>query len=1024
MFCFLSMQAQTHYYYYNNQKVFINLDREYLGINSTSQGDFLSNYSESYLSKSSTIENKESKYANPTDNNLIKNYYSEIQVKNQIKDNLTNYFGFINTLNNNTNIIKVSPCFKTLSGKRLGLSNYFYVKLKSVTDLSLLTNYAQQNNSVIIGQDPYMPKWYILKCAKTNPKNSLEYANQFHETGLFETSEPEFVYHDLQASNDPFFNNQWGIKNTGQYGATFAGIDVKAEQAWALATGTNVKTAVFDHGFEMNHPDLLGNVFGTGFDATNGTSPSQVRGSHGTPCAGIIGALQNNNIGVSGVAPNTKLISISINLQFSDTPLQLASGFNWARTNNVDIISNSWGGYAPSNIITDAISLAINTGRNGKGCLVVFAAGNENNTNIRYPGSAIPDVIVVGAMSPCGQRKNPSSCDGEGWGSCYGTQLDVVAPGVKMATTDRQGTNGYTTTDYTQEFNGTSSACPVVAGVCALVLSANPCLTGQQVRNIIEQTSQKVGGYSYTTTAGRPNGTWNNEMGYGLVNAFAAVQMALSMGSADLNLMVKDSQDDTGVEPNTVTQYMWTSDNIWVRNNNDSGLVHENPDYSANGNPNYIKVRVINKSCVTSTGNEQLKLYWAKASTALGYPNPWMGGINHPTTGASMGNPVGTLTIPVIPAGGETILTFPWQVPNPVNYGSDGDQWHFCLLARIEASTDPMTFPETWDLNANVRNNNNIAWKNVTVVDVLPNNIVNPGGVVAIGNPFDHPKAFFLELVVADLETGKPIYQEAEVGIKMDDVLYNAWERGGKEAQLLEPTIEEKRKIVKGNNVIVDNISFNANEIGTLRLDFSFLTKELTNKSNYVYHVIQKDAETGLIIGGETFIINKNPRPIFEADAPDKEVDLNQAITISAEDINEPAIYNWYDAEGNLVYTGKDITIATQVATKYKLEVIATADGFKDYREIEVNLKPSVLNTIAPNPATNNVTIGYKLNEVGSAYLMIIGGYGTTGTSNNYILDINSIETNINISNYPTGFYTVALVCNGQIIDAKTLIKQ
>ena len=80
--------------------------------------------------------------------------------------------------------------------------------------------------------------------------------------------------------------------------------------------------------------------------------------------------------------------------------------------------------------------------------------------------------------------------------------------------------------------------------------------------------------------------------------------------------------------------------------------------------------------------------------------------------------------------------------------------------------------------------------------------------------------------------------------------------------------------------------------------------------------------------------------------------------------------------------------------------------------------------TGAPNPATENVNISYKLNETGSAYLMIIGSYGTTGTTNNYILDTNSSETNINISNYPNGFYTVALVCNGNIVDAKTLIKQ
>ena len=495
--------------------------------------------------------------------------------------------------------------------------------------------------------------------------------------------------------------------------------------------------------------------------------------------------------------------------------------------------------------------------------------------------------------------------------------------------------------------------------------------------------------------------------------------------SPTFDLIVKDSSDDTGIEPNTVTPYMWTSDNIWVRNYNDNGLEHQNPDYSATGNANFVKVRVINNSCITSLGNEQLKLYWAKASTALSYPNPWMGGITYAPTGASMGSPIGTLNIPVLQPGEETILTFPWIVPNPNNYGTDGDQWHFCLLARITATNDPMTSTETTDLNANVRNNNNIAWKNVTVVDVLPNNIVNPGGIIAVGNPFNHPKTFFLEMEISDLETGKPIYEEAEIGIKMDDILYNAWVRGGKEAQLLDSTIEEKRKIVKGNKVILDNLSFDANEIGTLRLDFNFLTKELTDKTNYAYHVIQKDSENGKIIGGETFIVNKTPRESFEANANnDLEVDLNQSITISADDINEPAIYNWYDNEGNLIYQGKDLEVANAVSEKYKLEVISTVDGFKDYVEVEVKIKPSTLETISPNPAENNVKIGYKLNTNNSAYLMILGYYGSNGTSNNYILDVNSNEININVSNYPSGFYSVALVIDGNIIDAKTLIKQ
>lgn len=257
----------------------------------------------------------------------------------------------------------------------------------------------------------------------------------------------------------------------------------------------------------------------------------------------------------------------------------------------------------------------------------------------------------------------------------------------------------------------------------------------------------------------------------------------------------------------------------------------------------------------------------------------------------------------------------------------------------------------------------------------------------------------------------------------MDDVLFNAWERGGKVAQELDSTLNEKRKLIKGNNVILDNIVFEANEMGLLTLDFNFLTEELTDKTQYTYHVIQKDANTGEIMGGETYIIQKDTRPMFTADAgDDKEADVNETITISAEDINEPAMYNWYDSEGNLIYQGKDLTVTADVVKTYKLEVIATSDGFKDYADVEVKLKPSTIENITPNPASNAVAINYKINNVNSAYLMVIGYYGSN-TSYNYILDTNAQQTQIDISNYPNGYYTIALVCDGNIVDAKTLLK-
>ncbi|OFX60940.1 MAG: hypothetical protein A2066_02040 [Bacteroidetes bacterium GWB2_41_8] len=227
---------------------------------------------------------------------------------------------------------------------------------------------------------------------------------------------------------------------------------------------------------------------------------------------------------------------------------KLANGINWAVQNGAHIISNSWGSdLLISSLIDDAITNALTNGRGSLGCVVVFATGNDNGA-VKYPANSNPDILAVGAMSQCGQRKSPTSCDTEfRWGSNFGATLDIVAPGVLIPTTDRTANDGYNlntekaihprsggtlltsdyaNNDYTVWFNGTSSACPHVAGVAALVLSANPSLTGQQVRDIIEQTAQKVGGYNYTTTTGRTNGIWHNEMGYGLVNALCAVQNA------------------------------------------------------------------------------------------------------------------------------------------------------------------------------------------------------------------------------------------------------------------------------------------------------------------------------------------------------------------------------------------------------------------------------------------------------------------------------------------------------------------
>ena len=219
-------------------------------------------------------------------------------------------------------------------------------------------------------------------------------------------------------------------------------------------------------------------------------------------------------------------------------------------------------------------------------------------------------------------------------------------------------------------------------------------------------------------------------------------------GSPGPDLWMKDTSDDLGVEPDPSAQAMWISDDIWVRTGND-GLAnqdHQNPEYRPSGSsPNNVYVRVRNRGC-TGSASGTLRVYWAKASTALSWPLPWDGTVTSPVL---MGGAIGSTSVTVA-AGDYEIYSFPWMPPNPADYASFGaDQGHFCLLARIETSaTAPfgMTSSETSDLMANVRRNNNIVWKNIAVVDEVPG--MGRIGSVIVGNLTDEPDEATIDVQV------------------------------------------------------------------------------------------------------------------------------------------------------------------------------------------------------------------------------------------------------------------------------------
>lgn len=369
--------------------------------------------------------------------------------------------------------------------------------------------------------DEFVENQYLLKLEDADNFQIFNLVNELQNHPKVDYIEPHFIKFLTPSTNDTHFDSQWSIKNLGYLGGT-NDADMDVDGAWAYVKGEGIKVAIIDEGVELTHPDLIANML-PGYDATgNGSAGAcNLSDSHGTSCAGIVAAESGNSLGIAGIANKSKIIPIRIayksNGNWVTSDLKQEAGINWAVQSGADILSNSWGGGSPSVRVTNAINNAANFGRNGKGCVVLFATGNYNSS-IFYP-AYLSNVIAVGASSLCDERKSPSSCDGENWGSNFGSSLDIIAPGVEIYTTTNSG-------GYVSDFNGTSSACPNAAGVAALVLSADNTLTSSEVKTILETSVDKPAGYIYSN---HTNGDWNEEVGYGRINALNAVLKAVKI---------------------------------------------------------------------------------------------------------------------------------------------------------------------------------------------------------------------------------------------------------------------------------------------------------------------------------------------------------------------------------------------------------------------------------------------------------------------------------------------------------------
>ena len=387
----------------------------------------------------------------------------------------------------------------------------------------------------------YAPGFFLVETAETG--GALALADRLRVQPGVQGAAPLLARQQRKkwVPNDTLFSQQWHLVNTGQGGGT-AGIDVKITNVWDTYRGTNVLIGIVDDGLQLTHTDLFQNVNTTldwdwnGNDAN--PSPDVSIDWHGTSCAGVAAGRGNNGRGISGAAPEATLVGYRLIGDVATDAMEASA----MTTNNhlVPIKSNSWGPNddgatleAPGALTAAALSNATATGRGGRGTILVWAGGNglDANDNANYDGYANSIyTIAIAALTDGGVQS---------WYSEPGANLVVTAPSsggaTDIVTTDLMGNEGYNPdpeydeladVNYTKTFGGTSSATPLVSGILALVLQANPNLGWRDVQEILIRSATKNAATDSDWRTNSAGFTFNHKYGSGLVNARAAVALA------------------------------------------------------------------------------------------------------------------------------------------------------------------------------------------------------------------------------------------------------------------------------------------------------------------------------------------------------------------------------------------------------------------------------------------------------------------------------------------------------------------
>lgn len=843
-------------------------------------------------------------------------------------------------------------------------------------------------------------------------------------------------YYNAFISNDTHLNKQWYLSA------------INAFDAWTISCGNaNIVVAILDSGVDWLHQDLgrgndnhdnihtnsnediwidindpqTGNKIDDdknmliddwkGWNYDNNTNNTITSNYHGTFVAGIIGAKTNNNLGIAGIVGGNNSIGGRIIPYCVGVQSPISSILDDAIIDAIDkgarIIQLSL--TIPfSQSVEDAIQYAINNN-----AIIVCASGNSGATSVGYPSSN-SNVIAVGAI-----QQNLSRV----FFSNYGDNLDIVAPGVDIYSTKLA--NAY---DYS---DGTSFASPQVSGVAALILSVNPNLTGQEVRDIIEKTAQKVRPdlYNYQSDQSHPNGTWNNEMGYGLVDAYAAVKMA-KIPDTPADLLIRDYVGDDGEEPSY-------DPNDWLykllQHNPDIKLLDidtQQPIHSIGMYKKkncYIAVNIKNIGGKTTEGNGKERLHLFSQSylitTLPKYVLPYYERLT-PTKGL----PIGKLAYneQKVAAG-----LFNWELPEKKLKATaerlkeafpsvNNPIWGFDILAIadengssiIKSTADTIFIAHGAEDIARRYNSAAMGyWQRRTLWDDIFNQIIRilPTANVPFSLSLSQP---------VDIKRGR-IKDFAEVNILLsNNLMAKLITAGNPNIKVID---QNRVRLLSADAKLEFRPMSNDRDDYFAGVEVKFFSDLLPQINSFDFGLSYSEQGKEPEMVHFTAIRNSSVYFKAQAEASKTQVAGNETVTLTATNIGDEATYTWYNRSGNVIGTGTSITTVPTATDTYTLEVEREDNGYKSYCEVEVVALAGKIVSLSPNPAHSTLTVKYKLPDNA-----VIASIQITNIQNNisktYAISTTATEKTISLEGLSVGSYIVKLIADGKTLHSQNLL--